>query len=94
MPAIIIWGLIGSGGQAIANRSSSAPEASEARDTGGSWLWKLSPVKKLTDEEYIDMLKEKILKMEVDIALIDDRIAELQAAEKAKGSSSAGISSR
>jgi hypothetical protein len=45
----------------------------------------LNPLKKLTDEEYIDMMKEKILKVEVDIALIDDRIAELRAAEEAKG---------
>lgn len=76
---MIIWGIVGAGGQAIANRSSS--EGSKSSD-GTSWLSKLSPLKKLTDDEYIDMMKEKILKVEVDIALIDDRITELKAAEQ------------
>lgn len=83
LPAVVIWGLVGAGGQAIANRSpSSHPSQS---NEGTSWISMLNPLKKLTDEEYIDMMKEKILKVEVDIALIDDRIAELRAAEEAKG---------
>lgn len=90
LPAIVIWGLIGSGGQAIANRWSSGPGAAQAKDDGTSWLWKMSPLKKLTDEEYMDLMKEKILKVEVDIALIDDRIAELRATEKAKGPTETG----
>ncbi|KAG6004471.1 hypothetical protein E4U21_001043 [Claviceps maximensis] len=85
LPAIVIWGLIGSGGQAIANRWSASPEVTQVKGDGTSWLWKISPLKKLTDEEYIDMMKEKILKVEVDIALIDDRIAELRASEETKG---------
>lgn len=83
LPAMVIWGLVGAGGQAIAN-SSFASQASKNNE-GSSWLSKLSPLKRLTDEEYIDMMKEKILKVEVDIALIDDRIAELKAADKANG---------
>ncbi|KAK8927736.1 hypothetical protein VCV18_004220 [Metarhizium anisopliae] len=90
---MVIWGLVGAGGQAIANRSTPS-QASKSSD-GSSWLSKLSPLKKLTDEEYIDMMKEKILKVEVDIALIDDRIAELKAAEEGKeGRSQAGDASR
>ncbi|KID75049.1 uncharacterized protein G6M90_00g056420 [Metarhizium brunneum] len=93
LPAMVIWGLVGAGGQAIANRSTPS-QASKSSD-GSSWLSKLSPLKKLTDEEYIDMMKEKILKVEVDIALIDDRIAELKAAEEEKeGRSQAGDASR
>lgn len=92
LPAIVIWGLIGAGGQAIANKSSS--EAGEAKADGTSWLMKLSPLKKLTDEEYIGMMQDKILKVEVDIALIDDRIAELKAAEAAKGQSETNGNSR
>ena len=42
---------------------------------------KLSPLKKLTDKEYEDYLEEKLLKVETEIALIDDRIAELRAQE-------------
>ncbi|KID97659.1 hypothetical protein MAJ_06337, partial [Metarhizium majus ARSEF 297] len=93
LPAMVIWGLVGAGGQAIANRS--APSQASKSSDGSSWLSKLSPLKKLTDEEYIDMMKEKILKVEVDIALIDDRIAELKAAEEEKeGRSQAGDTSR
>ncbi|KAG5934358.1 hypothetical protein E4U53_000710 [Claviceps sorghi] len=90
LPAIVIWGLIGSSGQAVANRWSSTAEAGQAKADGTSWLWKMSPLKKLTDEEYMDIMKEKILKVEVDIALIDDRIAELRAAEEANRPTSTG----
>lgn len=76
----MLWGLLGAGGQAIANRS--AKQDGNAANDGQSWLSKLSPLKKLSDEEYINMMKEKILKVDVDIALIDDRIAELRKAEQ------------
>lgn len=49
-----------------------------------SWLRsKWSPLKKLTDEEYISMMEEKMLKVETEIALIDDRIAALRETQKA-----------
>ncbi|PNY27020.1 Uncharacterized protein TCAP_03050 [Tolypocladium capitatum] len=81
LPAMVLWGLFGAGGQVVANRL----EAREPRVKGDedSQFWsKWSPLKKLTDEEYVDMIGEKILKMEADIALIDDRIAELRVSEQ------------
>ncbi|KJZ74765.1 hypothetical protein HIM_05882 [Hirsutella minnesotensis 3608] len=78
LPAIAFWGVVGAGGQAIANKIGSNPKA--MTDKLGSMLYKLSPLKKMTDQEYVDMMNEKILKVEVDIALIDDRIAELREA--------------
>lgn len=36
------------------------------------------PVQALADEEYRDMLQEKLLRVETEIALIDDRIGEIQ----------------
>ncbi|KND89078.1 hypothetical protein TOPH_06280, partial [Tolypocladium ophioglossoides CBS 100239] len=81
LPAMALWGLVGAGGQVVANRL----EAREPRvkDDKDSQFWsKWSPLKKLTDEEYVDMMGEKILKVEADIALIDDRIAELRVAEQ------------
>ncbi|KAF1345853.1 hypothetical protein BDV97DRAFT_371884 [Delphinella strobiligena] len=43
---------------------------------------KWSPFSVLTDKQYEDMLNEKLLRLEADIALIDDRIAELRVKEK------------
>lgn len=40
------------------------------------------PFKILSDEQYKDMLNEKLLGVEVEIALIDDRIQELRKAEE------------
>lgn len=37
-----------------------------------------SPVRALSDEEYIEMLREKMLKVDVEIAILDDKIAELR----------------
>jgi hypothetical protein len=37
-----------------------------------------SPMTVLTDEKYEDLLNEKLLKIEVEIALIDDKIKELR----------------
>lgn len=80
---MIIWGLAGAGGQLVANKSASSLPKDRTKYES-SWLSKLSPLKKLSDEEYIQMMEEKLLKVEVDIALIDDRIAELRVAGQAK----------
>jgi hypothetical protein len=42
---------------------------------------KWSPVKLLNDEEHANLLREKLLNVEVEIALIDDKIAALKAQE-------------
>ena len=36
------------------------------------------PVQALTDEEYRDMLQEKLLRVDTEMALIDDRIEEIR----------------
>jgi hypothetical protein len=40
-----------------------------------------SPVKLLNDEEHANLLREKLLNIEVEIALIDDKIAAMRAQE-------------
>ncbi len=36
------------------------------------------PLKRLSDEDYVEMLNEKTLKINANIAIIDDKIAALQ----------------
>lgn len=68
---------------AVNRMSSRQPKV---QDENASWISRWSPLKKLTDEEYTDMMSEKMLRIDADIALIDDRIAELrkQAQEEAQ----------
>lgn len=89
LPSMLLWGVIGLTGQGISNRY----EASKNRpkDEQGSFMRSWSPLKKLTDEEYLDMLNNKILKAEVDIALIDDKIAELRQLEEQQKTASTAI---
>lgn len=76
-----MWGVLGAGGQIVANGLSNRKP--KVKDENDSWFRsKWSPLKKLTDQEYIDMMEEKILRVDVDIALIDDRIAELKAIDQ------------
>ena len=46
-----------------------------ARFLGSSWV----PLKALSDEQYEDMLNEKLLRTEAEISLIDEKIAALKA---------------
>lgn len=79
VPSMIFWGAMGGVGQIVANRV--VAYEPKVKDENDSWLRsKWSPLRKITDDEYIDMMEEKKFKVDVDIALIDDRIAELQAA--------------
>lgn len=53
-----------------------------------------SPMKALTDEEYEKILQQKLLKVEVEISLVDDQIAELRrlsAQQQGRASSSTDL---
>ena len=47
-----------------------------------SRLGALSPMKSLSDKEYEDLLLDKLLKVDVEIAVLDDQIADLRAAQE------------
>jgi hypothetical protein len=89
LPATIMWSLIGGAGQmtynAFANRPKAEPkEGFWKRLANKSW----SPVKAMSDEEYAKVLRERMLKVDVEIALLDDKIAALrkqQEEEQASG---------
>jgi len=83
--------VLGGGGQGIVNKVAEMREEmrrTKSNEDGPAWMRsKYSPMKKLTDQEYEDIMEEKKLKLDTEIALIDDKIAELKAkaaAEKAK----------
>lgn len=67
------------------NKWSIAPRRSESKGPGfwqrmseKSW----TPFKVLSNEEYANMLKEKMLKIEVEISIIDDKIAALKSQQE------------
>lgn len=63
------------------------PESRTRGKGSGGWLSsKWSPVTPLTDREYEKMLEDKILNIDAQVALIDDRIAELRAQQQKPGS--------
>lgn len=82
IPGIIVFSLVGGVGQAVVNSTQGTPSDAKKEKKGffeSSW----SPLKKLSDNEYRGMLDEKMLKIDAEIALIDDKIAELRAAKAA-----------
>jgi hypothetical protein len=84
IPGTIMGTLLGFTGQSIYNVmdarhtksviSGTAKESWWHRAMNSSW----SPVKRLSDEDYAKMLEEKLLRVEVDIAIIDDEIAKFK----------------
>ena len=85
IPGAVMWCVFGATGQFLYNKWSIAPHRVEAKGPGfwqrmseKSW----TPFKVLTNEEYADMLKEKMLKVEVEISIIDDKIAALKEQQK------------
>jgi hypothetical protein len=87
IPGALIFALFGAAGQAIYNsadaRASSLPPQTAEKDLKNSWLnSKWSPMKVLTDKEYESMLREKLLNVEAEISLVDERIAALREVER------------
>ena len=76
-------GLLGFAGQAgynmvsAAQPSPSSPRPSIVRLTESKWV----PLKALSDQQYEEILQEKLLKVEVEISMIDEKIATLKATE-------------
>ncbi|CUS07327.1 unnamed protein product [Tuber aestivum] len=92
VPGAIVWGLVGLTGQYAYNVADARhthevigklknPEPNEGildRAMRSKW----SPVKRLTRKEYADMLKEKLLAVEADIAIANEEIEKLERQKK------------
>jgi hypothetical protein len=80
-----MFSLFGAGGQAIVNwrakrAANSAATNAPSKPSRGFWS-KWSPISPLSDEDYEKILEERLLRVEADIALVDDRIKEIREAE-------------
>ena len=85
LPGALMFGIFGYGGQTLYNfldnehTSKLSPEAVHKPNMFQRFAsLKWSPVSVLSDTEYEAMLREKVLKFDVEIALLDDRIAVLK----------------
>lgn len=78
-PVALAFMVLGAGGQAISNAMPTRDPTLPRRD----WLAsKWSPLQPLSDQEYEDRLREKMLRFDAEIAMIDDKIAALKEAKR------------
>lgn len=88
IPGAIMWSIFGALGQVAYNRWTLAPRAVEKESRQNFWQrmgekgW--TPFTVLSNEEYAKMLEEKMLKVEVEISILDDKIAALEAQQQAE----------
>ncbi|KAG8165513.1 hypothetical protein KVR01_004065 [Diaporthe batatas] len=82
LPGSVIFSLLGAGGQ-LASNSWSGSET-PAKKSNGWFTSKWSPMTKLSDEDYKVMLEEKILRVEADLAILDENRAALLAEEESR----------
>ncbi|KAH6664362.1 hypothetical protein F5X68DRAFT_265888 [Plectosphaerella plurivora] len=78
LPGVFMFSILGGGGQALVNFFHATDFSFKNRRSIFESKW--SPLKKLSDEEYVEMMDEKILRIDAEIALIEEKIAELRQA--------------
>ncbi|PHH63487.1 hypothetical protein CDD81_5768 [Ophiocordyceps australis] len=78
LPSMVFGGGLGTIGQGIANWMANRPVKEKSDKNWLRWLH----LKKLSDADYLEVLNERLLKVEVEIALLDDKIAALRQLEK------------
>lgn len=82
MPGLVIFTLLGYGGQSVFNRvdawqmerAQTPSKPLMQRMAESKWI----PLRHLSDEEYRNMLNEKLLSVEAEIALLDEKIEQLE----------------
>ncbi|KAI1752427.1 hypothetical protein F4782DRAFT_501844 [Xylaria castorea] len=74
LPGILFFGTIGAGTSYVSQLTGVNDDKPKT-----SWLdSKWSPVQRLSDKDYMDKIEEKILRLDSEIAIIDDNIAALK----------------
>ena len=92
IPGMLVFGAVGAVGQKIWDSRQAANQAAFVREDDGqevafggekpkaSWMnAKWSPVKVLSDDEYENLLREKLLRVDADIAILDENIEAVKA---------------
>ncbi|KAJ5227349.1 uncharacterized protein N7469_007355 [Penicillium citrinum] len=82
VPGLVIFTLLGYGGQSVFNRvdawqmgrAQTPSKPLMQRMAESKWI----PLRHLSDEEYRNMLNEKLLSVEAEIALLDEKIEQLE----------------
>ncbi|KAI5928717.1 hypothetical protein F4810DRAFT_20878 [Camillea tinctor] len=78
LPGMVVFGTLGAGSSFFAQKL----KINEPK-TSTSWLdSKWSPMKRLTDKEYEEKLAEKLLRLDAEIAIIDENIESLKASRQ------------
>ncbi|CAK7263827.1 hypothetical protein SEPCBS57363_000753 [Sporothrix epigloea] len=79
LPAIAVFSIFGASGQAIINTIATDDDAAAQAKPKSSWLdSKWSPVTPMTDAQYAAYIDDKILKLDVEVAMLDDKLAALR----------------
>lgn len=92
VPGLIIFSLVGYGGQSAFNyvdkwqmeKAQNPSKPFMQRVAESKWI----PFRHLSDEEYQRMLSEKLLSIEAEIALLDEKIEDLEKTRPAPTSTS------
>ncbi|OAL40495.1 hypothetical protein AYO20_00231 [Fonsecaea nubica] len=77
----IMFGVIGALTQAGLNTTHGTTSITQLSSRLRNGFAAFSPMKSLSDKEYEDLLSEKLLRVEAEIAVLDDKIATLRAAK-------------
>ncbi len=85
-----MFSLFGAGGQAILNRWDAKVANAPPKPANEVGFWaRWSPITQLSDKDYEKILEERLLRVEADIAVVDDHIRELREAESQEKKESA-----
>lgn len=85
IPGAFMFALFGATGQYLYNKADARNSslAGKLESEEGSWLdSKWSPMQVLSDRDYENMLREKLLRVNAEIALVDESIEALRAQER------------
>jgi hypothetical protein len=96
VPGLVIFSLLGYGGQSAFNyvdkwqmeKVRNPPKPFLQRMAESKWI----PFRHLSDEEYRGMLSEKLLSIEAEIALLDEKIEDLERTRPAPASNNTNSS--